>query len=223
MGVGHLPADDEPEGCIEYEVARDLGITQKAAWHLAHRIRKAWESSTPFFSGPAEVDETYVGGREENKHWSKRKGRRGHQGKAIVVGMKDRPTNQGSMKVIESTDSPTLQGFVRERLEPGATLHTDEHSGYKGLRKDYKHKAVHHSVGDYVLFGAHTNGMESGWAMLKRAYHGTYHHWSDKHLGRYVAEFAGRHNHRPLDTVEQMRRLMHSMDGKRLRYEDLVA
>ena len=114
------------------------------------------------FSGPAEVDETYVGGREGNKHASKRRGLAGHQGKAIVVGMKDRPTNQMRVQVVESADGPTLQGFVRERLVPGATLHSDEHAGYRGRRRDYQHLPVHHSVGDYVLFEAHTNGMESG-------------------------------------------------------------
>ena len=211
------------KGVSSMKLHRDLNITQKHAWHLAHRIRESWEDNTPWFSGPAEVDETYIGGKEANKHESKRKGQRGHQGKAIVVGMKDRPTNKVSVKVVEHADSPTLQGFVRERLEQGATIHTDEHAGYKGSKRDYQHKPVHHSVGDYVLFGAHTNGMESTWSLLKRGYHGTYHHWSTKHLRRYAAEFAGRHNQRPLDTIEQMQSIMRGMGGKRLRYEDLIA
>ena len=211
------------KGTSSMKLHRDLNVTQKHTWHLAHRIREAWEENTPSLDGPAEVDETYIGGREKNRHESKKRGERGHRGQAIVVGMKDRPTNKVSMQVIEAADGETLQGFVRERLEPGATLHSDEHAGYKALRRDYRHLPVYHSVGDYVLFGAHTNGMESGWSLLKRGYIGTYHHWSAKHLRRYVAEFARRHNQRPMDTIAQMRAIMRGMIGKRLRYQDLIA
>ena len=137
--------------------------------------------------------------------------------------MKDRPTNKVSMQVVEAAGGERLQGFVRERLEPGVTLHSDEHAGYKALKRDYRHLPVHHSVGDYVLFGAHTNGMESGWSLLKRGYICTYHHWSAKHLRRYVREFAGRHNQRPMDTIAQMRAILRGMVGKRLRYQDLIA
>ena len=103
----------------------------------------------------------------------------------------------------------------------GATVYTDDHASYKGI--PYPHKAVKHSVSEYVKDQAQTNGIESFWATLKRGYHGTYHHVSEKHLSRYVAEFEGRHNSRPADTVKQIASIVRGMDGKRLRYQDLVA
>ena len=103
----------------------------------------------------------------------------------------------------------------------GETVYTDDRASYKGI--PYPHKAVKHSVSEYVKDQAHTNGIESFWATLKRGYHGTYHHVSEKHLSRYVAEFEGRHNSRPADTVKQIASIVRGMDGKRLRYQDLVA
>ena len=125
--------------------------------------------------------------------------------------------------MVEHTDAPTLQGFVRERAKPGATVYTDESSSYGGLGRDFEHEAVNHSVGEYVRDQASTNGMESFWSMLKRGYHGTYHHWSPKHMDRYVAEFTGRHNDRETDTIVQMEHIAARMAGKRLRYRDLIA
>lgn len=200
---------------------RDLNVTQKHAWHLAHRIREAWEENTHSFTGPAVIDETYVGGREKDRHESQQRGERGHGGKSIVVGMEGRPPNKVSMQMVEAKDGEAPQGSVRERLGPSATLHSDEHAGYKALRRDYGHLPLHLSVGDYVLFDVHTNGMGSGWSL--RGYIGTYRHWSAKHLRRYVGEFAGRHGQRPMDTIAQMRAILRGMVGQRLRYQDLIA
>ena len=119
-----------------------------------------------------------------------------------------------------STDRATLQGFVEDRIEDGAKVYTDEHASYRGLRN---HETVKHSVKEYVHGQAHTNGVESFWAMLKRGYVGTYHHMSADHLHRYVNEFAGRHNDRPSDTRDQMRHVVEGMNGKRLRYRELIA
>jgi len=113
-----------------------------------------------------------------------------------------------------------LQGFVRGHAEDGAIVYSDENRACQGLPN---HQAVKHSVSEYVRDQAHTNGLESFWSLLKRGYHGTYHHMSEKHLGRYVNEFAGRHNIRPKDTLDQMQSVVRAMDGKRLRYRDLVA
>ena len=101
------------------------------------------------------------------------------------------------------------------------TTFDNSSAGYKGMPFD--HEAVNHSIGEYVRDQAHTNGIESFWAMLKRGYHGTYHHMSTKHLGRYVGEFSGRHNNRPADTIDQMQATTQGMVGKRLRYQDLAA
>ena len=206
---------------------RDLGITQKSAWFLAHRIRRAWrmEPDADQFDGPVEVDETYVGGRRRNMSNAKRKALhntgRGPAGKTAVVGMKDRSTNQVAAKVVELTNSNTLQGFVKDHATPGATVYTDEATAYELLPFD--HATVKHSVAEYVRGQIHTNGIESFWSMLKRAHKGIFHKLSPKHLDRYVQEFAGRHNIRALDTLKQISSICASMEGNRLRYQDLIA
>ncbi len=212
------------KGISSMRLHRELGIGQKAAWFMLHRLRKAFEAEVGPFSGPVEVDETYMGGKNLNKHASKKiQSGRGTVGKVPVVGVKDRETNKISASVVQGTTRKDLEGFIHERVEPGTTIYTDDHGGYSSLWVDFEHQAVHHSVREYVRGQAHTNGIESFWALLKRGYHGTYHRMSPKHLNRYVDEFAGRHNVRNLDTVDQMSSMVRGMDGKRLRYKDLVS
>ena len=201
---------------------RDLDITQRSAWHLAHRIRKSFETNGGLFAGPVEVDESYFGGRRANMPKAKRKklSGRGTAGKTAVVGAKDRASGQVSAAVVASTDTETLQSFVSQNAAPGATVYTDEASAYQGI--PFAHEAVRHSVGEYVRDMVHTNGIESFWSLLKRAHKGTFHQISPEHLNRYVQEFAGRHNMRNLDTLDQMAIVAKGLDGKRLKYRDLT-
>ena len=212
------------KGVSSTKLARDLGITQKTAWHLAHRIRKAMEQGGGLFDGPVEVDEMYVGGKKKNKHESQRRAERGDPSEKIaVVGVKDRATGHVRAEVIGQAHGPVLRDFVRRHTVPGTALYSDGHGAYTLLNGEFQHKAVQHSVGTYVIEQTHTNGIESFWSMFRRGYYGTYHQMSPKHLQRYVGEFAQRHNMRPLDTKDQLAVVARGMQGKRLRYRDLVA
>ena len=203
---------------------RDLGVTQKTAWFRNHRIRRAWKKDldAQLFSGPVEVDETYVGGKRRNMSASKRKTLtgRGPSGKVAAAGIRDRATNKVKAKVVPNTMSETLGGFVIGNVIPGTRIYTDDATAYTHLPN---HASVKHSVSEYVRGSVHTNGIESFWATLKRAHKGTFHRLSAKHLHRYVDEFVGRHNMRELDTLDQMALLASKMTGSQLRYKDLVS
>lgn len=192
------------KGVSSCKLARDLNVTQKTAWFLAHRIRKSFEDQLKArLESPLEADETYIGGRLKNMHASKRPAYIvGTAGKTPVVAVKSRTSKKVKARVTKPISSMSLQRLIEGTAKRGSTIYTDQHRGYIGLKdKNYTHEAVNHGVGEYIRGQAHTQGVESFWSMLKRGYVGVYHKMSEKHLQRYVDEYVGRHNNRDGSTL----------------------
>lgn len=213
------------KGISSTKLGNDLGIQQRSAWFLAHRIRQGWaNNASRLFGRVVEVDEAYLGGLEKNKHEKKkRKKGRGAVGKAPVVAIKEREGKKVRALRVKGTDAQTLHWIILSHVEKGSVVFTDDFRGYSGLReKGYEHATVHHSLGEYVRGEAHTNGVESFWALLKRGYYGIYHRMSVKHLQKYIDEFSNRNNVRPMDTMDQINATINGLVGKRLTYQDLI-
>ena len=211
------------KGVSSIKLGKELGLSQKSAWFMAHRIREAMKSYATGdpFDGPVEVDETHVGGKARNMHAKVRRERRQryNYGKSIVAGARDRATKRFAAEVVPDTTRLTLSNFIAKHVRPEAMVFTDESRSYSGLPR---HESVNHSRGEYVSDRAHTQGIESFWACLKRSIFGTYHSVSARHPHRYIAECAGRLNDRS-SILEMMRHMARGMVGWRMTYQELVA
>jgi len=216
------------KGISSMQLAKEIGITQKSAWFMLQRLREA--CSTPDnidkLRGIIEIDETFVGGKERNKHEHKKlKAGRGSVGKTPVLGMRERGGRTRAM-VVTSTDAGTIQNEIHGAVEAGSQLYTDEFGAYSDLDGLFFHHATcNHSAKEWVNGAAHTNSIESVWAVLKRGLHGVYHHASAKHLHRYVDEFAWRLNEGNV-IIHTLRRLDSFVDavvGKRITYKEVIA
>ena len=213
------------KGVSAMQLKHELDCHYRTAWYMLHRVREACANGDFKLEGTVEIDEVYVGGRESAKHSSKKlRAGRGTVGKQAVSGMRERG-GRVVAKPIEGTDKGTIQGEIFRNVKQGSTVYTDEHGAYRGLGPlFFDHGSVNHSVKAFVNGICHTNSIESVWAVLKRSIHGTWHHVSPKHLGRYVNEAAFRLNEGncEADTIDRMAALVGRIAGRRISYRDLI-
>jgi len=209
-----------------HELARSLGVTQKSAWFMLHRIRDAMTTGTfQKMSGITEVDDTFIGGLAKNMHRKAHKQKihgTGGIDKMIVQGARNRDTGTVTATVIDGTDTATIQEHIYEWVERGSAVFTDTHKSYDGLDADYAVKQVNHSRGEYVSGDVHTNGIENYWSLLKRSIKGTQIHVSPDHLDRYVTERTFAYNNRQSSDLDRMRAAVAGTTGRRLTWADLT-
>ena len=206
-----------------HELARALGVTQKTAWFMSHRIREAMrEHSFQKLSGVIEADETFIGGKDKNRHANKKKHiQHGHGDTTIVLGMVERG-GRVTAKVVDSVKARDLKPAIRENIEQGSVLYTDELQSYRGLQKEYFRDMVNHSEGQYVKGNAHTNTIENFWSLFKRGIKGTHIHISPFHLDRYLDDQAFRYTNRKTNDFGRFDLSVSKAQGKRLTWNQLT-
>jgi transposase-like protein len=218
---------NDKNGISSYEMARALGVTQKTAWFMLHRIRLALErKSLTKLRGRVEADETFIGGKVHNMHITKRRRvmgsrRGGAYSKAIVMGLLERESGKVRARIVESVEGTNLRRVIRENVAPDAEVLTDSASGYRLLGREFMHQWVNH-MKEYVRGHVHTNGLENFWSLLKRAIRGTYVNVEPFHLHRYVEEQAFRYNERLGNDADRFVFALRGIVGRRIMYKALI-
>ena len=227
---------NDKNGKSSYEVGRDIGVTQKSAWFMMHRIRKAFRSGTlELMTGECEADETFIGGKARNMHIDVKKRRitgTGTQGKTAVMGILERgDSDKGTHSKVRTAVIPdrkkkTIHAEVKQHVQAGSALYSDFLLSYEGLASEYAHKVVDHAV-EYVRGKVHTNGLENFWSLLKRGINGTYVSVEPFHLFRYLDEQTFRYNNRgnremPVTDFERFKLAVSQIVGKRLTFDEVT-
>ncbi len=211
------------KGVSSLQLAKDIGISQKSAWHLEHRIREMLRNNEPvMLKGTVEADETYVGGTDKNRHKNKKIGITGVSAKIAMLGLVERGGKVHAQRITQPSKE-FIAPIITKHIELGSNLHTDEHKAYIEVgEKYYNHATVRHKLKIYVQGDVTTNTIESFWALLKRGLYGIYHYASEKHIDRYLDEFCARYNTRHLGEAERFDHFLEQSSGKTLTWDRLV-